>query len=104
MNNIPDHVRDDFVEKMKAAGMPIADAHETVDLAIHAINSAIETAQNICRTGSHGGVIIAATQVAYGLLGQVAELHRQGAEMAARQLAEKMGVPIVPVGEQQEPG
>lgn len=99
LNNVPDDVRDDFVARIKAAGMSVSDAHETVDLAIHAINQAIETAQSIALRGSNSGVVIAATQLAFGLLSQVATAHAEGANVAARQFAKRHGVPVVDIGE-----
>jgi hypothetical protein len=93
--NLSPDMKADLVRQLIEAGCATSIAHETIDLAAHAIDTAIEAVKTVCQRGSMPQVVMSAHPLALGLLSTVAKVHAEAAETGARKVAEQLGMKIV---------
>ncbi len=93
--NVSESIRAGLVKQMVDAGCDSTIAHETIDLAAHAIDQAIETVKNVCQRASAPQVMMGAHPLALHLLSAAATAHAEAAETAAKKAAGIMGLKTV---------
>ncbi len=94
-SNVSQPIRDGLVKQMVDAGCDRAIANETIDLAVHAVDTAIETVKTICQRGSVPQVLMSAHPLALSLLSAAAKVHSDAATTGARIAAAALGIQTV---------
>ena len=93
--NVSPEIRDGLVKQMIDAGCSISIAHETIDLAAHAIDQAIETVRVTCKRASSPFTMMSAQILALQMLETVAKIHAEAAAVAADKIGASMGIKAV---------
>lgn len=95
LNNVSDDLRNHLIQTLMRAGMDRTAATEHINLAAHAVNSAIEKVKTVCATGSRPQTVWGAHSLALAMLSTVAKAHSDIFDEQARQAAEAAGIKVV---------
>jgi hypothetical protein len=97
IENIPASTRAGLVRGLVDAGCDRAIAEEAIDLACHAVDSAIEAVATVCARASCLQTVTTAHHTAFALLPMVAKVHQEGCYEAAQRVCDAFGIKITTV-------